>query len=267
MRRVILLMFTTFTLSGCAAESSIPPAAPAAPTGTADIAYRTATSLHEAAARTRDRADYWKAIAAYEHFLAENPNNKNTYDAVFYDAEARWAIEDWAGAAARYQRALRLRPTDEKSQDAAYANVLATRRAAGISEDGEDPKCDDASEGGAEPLPDTAVPIIDAYDLFLTTTKVSPERSTILYSKARILYSCRHFEEAEPLFANVVDEFGQTEIETAAAAAALLLDCLAEQGKTAETFTRAASLAKSPLASNPMLVKVLADIKAAREKS
>jgi hypothetical protein len=261
MQRVIIRMACAFALCGCSA--SVPPAvsraAPVDRAENAEAIYRAASSLHRKAGRTKDRADYRAAIAAYEELLASYTDSPRVYEANKFDGEARYAIEDWAGAALHYQRAIALDAHTKDAEELAYANVLATRYAAGLKDDDGDPRCS-GEPTTAEPIPSDAAPILAAYDLYLQVASADEKtRATILFLKGRLLQSCAHFADAETISAMVVDHFPDS--PEAAASAVLLLDCLAEQGKTSEIIARGKALDATLLGSDPILSDVLREIR------
>ena len=222
-----------------------------------------AFELHRVAQRSGRRADFERAIAAYEELLRAHPGSPHAFEVLFYDGEARYAIEDWPGAANDYARALALKPHDARSPEAAYAYVLATRRAHGLAEKDPDPACRELGAPKMEEIPVAALPILAAYDEYLGLVAESPDRPSILFAKAKIFYYCGHYAEAEPLFADIVDHATSSSI--AAPAAAMLLDVLEQQGKHAELLARAQSLTEGPLAHDPWLTETLAAIRKARE--
>ena len=221
-----------------------------------------AFELHRAAQRSGRRADFDRAIAAYEELLRAHPGSPHAFEVLFFDGEARYAIEDWSGAADHYARALALRPHDARSPEAAYAYVLATRRAHGLVEKDPDPACQQLGAPKMEEIPDAARPILAAYDKYLGLVAESPDRASIVFAKAKILFYCGHYAEAEPLFADIVDHAASSPV--APTAAAMLLDVLQQQGKRAELLARAQSLTESPLAHDPLLTESLAAIRKAR---
>jgi tetratricopeptide (TPR) repeat protein len=213
---------------------------------------RDAFELHRVAQRSGRRADFDRAIAAYEELRRAHPSSPHAFEILYFDGEARYAIEDWAGAADCYARALARRPYDARSVEAAYAYVLAVRRAHGFVEKDPDPAC------GAP----AAAPILEAYDEYLGLVAESPDRPLILFAKAKMLYACGRFADAEPVLAEIVDHAASSRV--AAPAAAMLLDALEQQGKRAELLARVQSLTASPLAHDPLLTETLGALRSAQ---
>jgi outer membrane protein assembly factor BamD (BamD/ComL family) len=264
MKQSISVSIFTFALTGCGGSAVAPVSPPAARVQPGEAAFRVASSLYATAYRTKRRTDYLAAIDAYEKYIAQYMDSSHAEEANEFDAESRYAIEDWSGAALHFERAIAADPHAKDAEEMAYANVLATRYAAGLRDDGGDLGCTDEPTS-PEQIPSAEMPLLAAYDLYLKVATADDEaRATILFLKGRALHSCAHFSEAEADLADVVDHFSGS--PEAKASAVLLLDCIAEQGNWAEMRDRVQTLDASPLASDPILADTIREVRAAMRK-
>ena len=266
MRHAVLSVIIGLALVSCAPTAeSTPPSN--LRTRAADL-YREALARHREAARTNDRAGYEAAIRGYERFLATNPSDAAAYEAHKFDGEARYAIADWSGAAEQYRRALAIDGHGKDSAELAYANVLATRYAQHLRDGDADPGCDDdiaETPRHDEELPANAKLLVGAYDLFLALGDANdPMQPSIRFMKARILYSCAHFTEAEPIFATIAHDYAES--PEAPPSAVLLLDALLQEGRRERALEVADELERTLLGSDPSVAEALRELRKATRK-
>src|SRR5262245_53665670 len=147
-----------------------------------------------------------------------------------------------------YTRVVEMDP-DPKAKylkEAAYAAVISWKNCLAIDDSGQDTKDSQiekrkevAKLKGKKPAKEEEAPkditlaekpieekkqkMIEAFDTYIKYVPAAPELVKIKWNKARIYYEYNHFDEAIPLFKDIVDNHRQDEL--AIYAANLLLDC------------------------------------------
>ena len=86
--------------------------------------------------------------------------------------------------------------------------------------------------------------MIAAFDTYIKYVPDAPELVTIKYRKARIYYEYNHFDEASPLFEDIVDKHPKHEL--AIYSANLLLDTLNTQGRRRTSSSTSTSSSTCP---------------------
>jgi tetratricopeptide (TPR) repeat protein len=189
------------------------------------------------AAQGRQSADAGPvAEALYRVYLEQFPSGEHTDEARFYRAELLWAGERWREAAEQYTAVAEKDPRGRFAKEAAYAAILARKNALGPEK---------PQEGG-EPWPLSAEEraLVDAFDLYLRVVPDAPERVKVEYRRARIHYEHGLYDQALPLFAEIVDRYPEQEL--AVYAANLLLDVLKVTGREGEIPGWVAKFLKDP---------------------
>lgn len=176
---------------------------------TRDALVAAATQWHDAAESTHD--DRLRVLAghAYARFIALFPEDPDAHTMRYYYAELMWARASQAHQDARTEdaRALFLRsrqefvevldrdPTGRYSQDAAYAQVLATRNALGDPEP-PPPTASDESFPWRSYGP-RAEALADSYRRYLEHGPATGlELGRVAYDWGRLAMQHNHFEEA-----------------------------------------------------------------------
>ena len=105
-------------------------------------------------------------------------------------------------------------PKGKYVKEAAYAAVLAWKNALNIDDQGQGPdkQGDDDKDLKPQPIPDYQQKMIAAFDTYIKYVPDSPELVKIKYRKARIYYEYNHFDEAVPLFQDIVEKHPNDEL-------------------------------------------------------
>jgi len=146
------------------------------------------------------------------------------------------ASSRWEDAAVEYTRVVEMNKVDPKLvKEAAYASVLAWKNSLAVDIADEAPPVPDekATESAEKPLdiPEKQQKMMAAFDVYIKYVKdpADEELVVIKFLKARIYWRYKHFEEAVPLFQDLLKNHRKH--ETAEFAVNLLLDSLARSGK------------------------------------
>jgi TolA-binding protein len=206
-----------------------------------DSAREAALVWHREAQKTRNADTYALAERVYRLYLAHFPDGADAADMRYYHGEILWALERWKEAAEEYGRVVETKPDGPHARDAAYAAVLAWKNLLAFDEAAHrDPPARPSGDGrparlAPEPISENERKMIAAFHVYRARVPDAPELPVIIYREAYIDYDHNRFDDAEPLFLEVVQKYPAHEL--AAFAANLFLDALNAQGKTAELVT------------------------------
>src|SRR5450432_76296 len=205
-----------------------------------DTTKELALIWHKEAQKTKNSDTYALDKYVYKVFLDHFPKDKDAYEMAFYYGELLWTLENWKDAADQYTKVVEMNPQGKYVKDAAYAAVLAWKNALNVDDHEQrelvenDREKMKAKGNKLEPIkiPEYQQKMIGAFDTYLKYVPDAKETVTIKYRKARIYYEYNHFEEAAPLFEDIVTKHQKHEL--AIYSANLLLDSLNALGKTKE---------------------------------
>jgi tetratricopeptide (TPR) repeat protein len=203
-----------------------------------DTSKELALIWHKEAQRTKNSDTYALDKYVYKVFLDHFPKDKDAYDMAFYYGELLWTLENWKDAAEQYTKVVEINPQGKYVKDAAYAAVLAWKNALNVDDHEQrelvenDREKMKAKGNKLEPIkiPEYQQKMISAFDTYLKYVPDAKETVTIKYRKARIYYEYNHFEEAAPLFGDIVEKHCSDELGVYSAN--LWLDSLNALGKT-----------------------------------
>jgi TolA-binding protein len=207
-----------------------------------DAARELALIWHREAQRTRNPSSYAFAERAYRLFLAHFADDKSSYDMSFYLGELYWSLERWRDAAVQYGDVVARDPRGKHLRESAHAAVLAWKAALAVDDDEQRDRVareraalETRAASGPQPIPPLQQQFIAALRRYRQVVPDAPELPATLYREAYILYDLNRFDEAEPLFREVVERFPTHEL--AVYAANLFLDCLNQRHETAALVT------------------------------
>ncbi len=213
-----------------------------------DTTRELALIWHKEAQRTKNPDTYELTKYVYKEYLDHFGKEKGSYELNFYYAEVLFTRENWKEAADQYTRVVEMNPDPNAKylKEAAYAAVISWKNALSIADSGEGP---DRGHGNdkelkARPLPEFQKKMIGAFDTYIKYVPNAPELVKIKYRKARIYYDYNHFEDATPLFQEIVDKHPGDEL--AIYSANLLLDSLNVLHKTKQVIALVDKFLKVP---------------------
>jgi TolA-binding protein len=215
-----------------------------------------ATTWHKEAQQTNVKETYDLAHYLYKEYINRFPMEKDIYPMTYYYGELLWKLERYCDAAPIYTNVVKLDPSDKAMyrDDAAYAAVIAWKNCLNLDDSGRDaqdirkqkniadkdkPKV--ASEKGEKgkgkgaakvaegpdlkpkEIPEKSLKMIDAFDTYIKYVPKAKELPNIKWHKARVYYEFNHFEEAIPIYRDLVDNHRDSEL--AIYAVNLLFDC------------------------------------------
>jgi tetratricopeptide (TPR) repeat protein len=191
---------------------------------------------HKEAQTTGQRAYYELAHALYRLYAARFSDEPQALAMTFYDAELLYKLERHCEAAPLYGEVVRRDPSAKAKwlHEAAWAAVLSWRSCLGIEDV---PRLTEGPPTGPDafaprPIPEPWRKMFLAFDNYARYLPDGAELPTVIYKKARALYELNRFDEAIPLFRELVDRWPQSEL--AVYAADLLFDCYAIGKRTRE---------------------------------
>jgi tetratricopeptide (TPR) repeat protein len=205
-----------------------------------DTTKELALIWHKEAQKTKNADTYALDKFVYKVFLDHFPSDKDAYDMGFYYGELLWTLENWKDAAEQYTKVVEMNPQGKYVKDAAYAAVLAWKNALNVDDHEQRELVENDREkmkekgNKLEPIkiPEYEQKMIGAFNTYLKYVPDAPEVVTIMYRKARIYYEYNHFDEAAPLFGEIVEKHCPSDL--AVYSANLWLDSLNALGKTKE---------------------------------
>jgi tetratricopeptide (TPR) repeat protein len=189
----------------------------------------------------------------YSVYLATFPDAEDFAQTQYYDAELQWsradreksrrlATERWEKAAVAFTDVVKTGKVDPKlMKESALAAVLAWKNALDL-----DPRPDADLEPnkGLQPLPIPAreQKMLAAFDIYIHYIKDpnDPELVGMKFLKAKIYRDYNHFDEALPIFQDILDH--HPDHETAEYSANLLLDTYNRLGRFDEMLALVAEL-------------------------
>lgn len=212
-----------------------------------DISKELALVWHKEAQKTKNPDTYQLTKYVYKVYLDNFGTEKGSYDMSFYYGEVLWVTESWKDAADQYTKVVEMSPQGKYVKEAAYAAVLAWKNYLNIDDQGSGPQdkaAQDEKNLKPKDIPDYQKKMIAAFDTYIRYVPDSNELVKIKYRKARIFYEYNHFDQAVPLFRDIVDRHGTDEL--AIYSANLMLDALNAQGKTREVIALVDKFIENP---------------------
>lgn len=205
-----------------------------------------ATVWHKEAQKTNNNDTYSLAHYLYKEFLSRFPKEKDAYVMTFYYAELLFKLgsngdnQKYCEAGPIYTKVVEMdpQPNAKYLKESAYAAVISWKNCLSVEDSAQDLAESQAAkrkEGAQakdkenrfaeQKIPDRQLQMIKAFDTYIKYVPDSKELPTIKYRKARIFYEYNHFDEAIPLFEDLVAKHKESDL--AIYSANLLLDCLA----------------------------------------
>ncbi|HEX3697757.1 MAG TPA: tetratricopeptide repeat protein [Polyangia bacterium] len=232
-----------------------------------DTTKELALIWHKEAQKTKNQDTYALTKFVYKEFLDHFTDDKDAYDMSFYYGELLWTLEQWKDAAEQYTKVVKMNTKGKYVKDAAYAAVLAWKNALNVDDheqreavEQDRGKFKDKHKFDPMPIPEYQKKMIAAFDTYIQYVPDAPELVTIKYRKARIYYEYNHFDEAAPLFGDIVEKHPKHEL--AIYSANLWLDCLNAQGKTKEVVALVDKFLEMPdLMKDPEFGKQMVSLK------
>jgi tetratricopeptide (TPR) repeat protein len=208
----------------------------------AAMAGEMARAWHNESTKTLNPETLAYADKLYKVYLEEFPDAEDFGETQYYYAELLWSraeneknprlqTELWENAAIVFTDVVKTNKADKKQiKEAAYAAVLGWKNALNVDPRVKAPPPDDskAFEKVPEPLPipDREKKMLAAFDVYINYIK-DPKDDELVgmkFLKANIYRRYNHFDEAIPLFEEILTK--HKEHETAEYAANLMLDSL-----------------------------------------
>lgn len=228
-----------------------------------DTTKELALIWHKEAQKTKNPDTYQLVRFIYKEYLSHFASEKGAVDMAFFYGEVLWVTESWKEAAEQYTKVVEMDPKGKHVQEAAYAAVLAWKNALNIDDQGQGPQdkgTQDEKNLKAKPIPEYQKKMISAFDTYIKYVPNAPELVKIKYRKARIYYEYNHFDQAVPLFQDIVQNHVKDDL--AIYSANLLLDALNAQGKTKEVVIWVEKFLQIPdLMKDPEFQKQMVQIK------
>ncbi len=207
-----------------------------------------ATIWHKECQKTNNQDTCSLAQYIYKEYIKTFPKEKDSYTMNFYYAELLFTLgqkfddkQKFCDAGPAYTDVIKMDPSDKAKyrNEAAYAAVISWKNCLDIDDSREEAqqarqrqiaqgkqKGTSPADAFAEhPIPDRYKKMLEAFDTYIKYVNDSKELPSIKYRKARVYYEYNHFDEAAPLFKDLVDHHVTSEL--AIYAANLYLDCLA----------------------------------------
>ncbi|HVY49303.1 MAG TPA: hypothetical protein VHB21_25605 [Minicystis sp.] len=209
-------LVTSLVRSADAASRSLEPtcrARVAAMIGALAMAWHHAgDARHEA--QTLDAAE-----ALYAAYL-RSPPDVHDPNVVYYAAELGYARDAFCATAPLYAEVVTRAPASARRDEAAYAHVKATMSCEHLDSLAALPR----SEGDSpRAIPRSWQRVLDAMDLYLHHVTSAPDRDSIRYARALLLFAYDHLEDAAAGLRDLVAD-APADIDVGGAAT-MLLDC------------------------------------------
>jgi hypothetical protein len=217
----------------------------------ASMSGELARSYHAAAAKTKDAAVLANAVRLYKANVDAFSDAPDFAATKYFYAEALWATAEaaptpparskaFADAAVVFLAVSKLPALETKLRhEAAYAAVLGWKNAVNVDPR---PEPDMGSTTREAPIPETQNKLIDALDNYVAVIGNSDADEVVgmRFLKASMLHRYNHFDDAIPIFGDILAHHATH--DTAEAAANLLLDTYNRLGRSAEMRALATSL-------------------------
>jgi hypothetical protein len=219
-----------------------------------------ARAYHSESAKTKNPETLAYAEKLYKVYLEVFPDAEDYAQTQYYYAELLWsraesekqprlATEMWITAANAFTDVVHTGKVDPKlMKESAYAAVLGWKnalnvdpRAAAKEAEKEDEDCY-KKKCEPQPIPDAQQKMLAAFDIYINYIK-NPKDDELVgmkFLKANMYRRYHHYDEAVPIFQDILDH--HTEHETAEFAANLLLDIYNQQQKYDELLAMANKL-------------------------
>jgi TolA-binding protein len=184
---------------------------------------------HQEAIKTKSVATYKLARDIYRQYLETFPQSDTAHSMRFYLAEILYALEEWDGAAAQYDKVVDADPKGQYAQKSAYDAILALEKSVDIAkgkrkshEPAASEKIDERRAKGQveqtrsiklqtvtkeipeEPIPEKEQKLIAACEKYLQISPGSKDEIVIRYKAAFVYYDHRHFVEAARRFGDII---------------------------------------------------------------
>ncbi|HTR55168.1 MAG TPA: tetratricopeptide repeat protein, partial [Kofleriaceae bacterium] len=201
-----------------------------------------ARAYHSESAKTKNPETLAYAEKLYKVYLETFPDAEDYAQTQYFYAELLWsraeneknarlATELWETAAVAFTNVVQTGKVDAKlMKESAYAAVLGWKNALNVdpraqaAQDEKEEKETYTKKQEPQPIPERQQKMIAAFDIYIKYIKdpKDDELVQMKFLKARMYRSYKHFDEAIPLFMDIIEH--HPEHETAEFSANLLLD-------------------------------------------
>jgi tetratricopeptide (TPR) repeat protein len=210
-----------------------------------------ARAYHSESAKTKNPETLAYAEKLYKVYLDVFTDAEDYSQTQYFYAELIWsraeneknprlATEMWENAAVAFTDVVKTGKVDAKlMKESAYAAVLGWKNALNVDPRAKQQVADeekgmDKKPGPPQPIPEREQKMLAAFDIYINYIK-DPKDDELVgmkFLKANIYRRYNHFDEAFPIFTDILDH--HKEHETAEFAANLMLDTYNRQGKYEE---------------------------------
>jgi tetratricopeptide (TPR) repeat protein len=224
-----------------------------------------ARAYHSESAKTKNPETLAYAEKLYKVYLEVFPDAEDFAQTQYFYAELQWsraeneknprlATELWENAAVTFTDVVKTGKVDQKlMKESAYAAVLGWKNALNVDPrqeakdaETEDAKNPDKKPGPPQPIPERQQKMLAAFDIYINYIK-DPKDDELVgmkFLKANMYRRYNHFDEANPLFLDIIEH--HPEHETAEYSANLLLDTYNRTGKFDEMLALVDKLDNMP---------------------
>lgn len=209
-----------------------------------------ARAYHSESAKTKNPETLAYAEKLYKVYLEVFPDAEDFAQTQYFYAELLWsraeaeknqrlATDMWATAANAFTDVVKLGKVDQKlMKESAYAAVLGWKNSLNVDPrqeakdaEAEEDKNPDKKPGPPQQIPEKQQKMLEAFDIYIKYIK-DPKDDELVgmkFLKANMYRRYNHFDEAIPIFQDIIDH--HPEHETAEYSANLLLDTYRRLGK------------------------------------
>jgi tetratricopeptide (TPR) repeat protein len=209
-----------------------------------------ARAYHSESVKTKNPETLAYAEKLYKVYLEVFPDAEDFAQTQYFYAELQWsraeneknprlATELWENAAVTFTDVVKTGKVDQKLlKESAYAAVLGWKNALNVDprQEAKDAEADEAKNpdkkpGPPQPIPERQQKMLAAFDIYINYIK-DPKDDELVgmkFLKANMYRRYNHFDEAIPIFQDILDH--HPEHETAEYSANLLLDTYNRLGK------------------------------------
>jgi tetratricopeptide (TPR) repeat protein len=199
-----------------------------------------ARAYHSESAKTKNPETLAYADKLYKVYLEIFPDAEDYAQTQYFYAELLWSraeseknarmqTEEWENAAVAFTDVVKTGKVDAKlMKESAYAAVLGWKNALNVDPRVKAPAAEDAKAydkvPAPQPIPEREGKMLAAFDIYINYIK-DPKDDELVgmkFLKANIFRRYNHFDEANPIFMDIIDHHRQH--ETAEYSANLLLD-------------------------------------------